>query len=165
MTKFKLASFFFLGLLLSSPAIAKDNANIRLTDVTLMHESRATEYPLDGAVVDDRFVSFQWPLPEYAHTTGAPLDGFEHTVKKVDKSKLHYRIRFGKDKTLAKDAVTIDTKWPMYNPEQTLTPGVWYWQYAYVDEQGKEEWSKIFSVTVGDNPDKFAPLPCRQYAL
>ena len=163
MTKFKLASFFFLGLLLSSPAIAKDNANIRLTDVTLMHESRATEYPLDGAVVDDRFVSFQWPLPEYAHTTGAPLDGFEHTVKKVDKSKLHYRIRFGKDKTLAKDAVTIDTKWPMYNPEQTLTPGVWYWQYAYVDEQGKEEWSKIFSVTVGDNPDKFAPPSYKKF--
>ena len=39
-------------------------ANIRLKDVTLMHEMRATPSPLDKVVVADRIVSFQWPLQE-----------------------------------------------------------------------------------------------------
>ena len=52
---------FYLALLWSAFfAGAFAQANIKLTDVTLMHEMRATPYPLDKAVVDDRYVSFQW---------------------------------------------------------------------------------------------------------
>lgn len=36
----------------------KAPANIRLTEQSMMHESRVTPSPLNGAMVDDRFVSF-----------------------------------------------------------------------------------------------------------
>ena len=37
-------------------------ATVKLTDISLMHEMRATPSPLDKAVVNDRKVSFLWPL-------------------------------------------------------------------------------------------------------
>lgn len=70
---------FILALCVSASVSAKQHkqgANIRLDDVSLMHESRDTPFPADGATVDDRAVSFQWPLPVWARGTGAPLDGF-----------------------------------------------------------------------------------------
>ena len=78
----------------------KKQANIKLHETTLMHESRATPSPLDKATVNDRFVSFQWPLPTEAVSDGAPMDGFEHLAKKVDKSKLAYKIRYAQDPEL-----------------------------------------------------------------
>ncbi len=80
----------------------KAPANIRLTEQSMMHESRVTPSPLNGAMVDDRFVSFQWPLPAEAQSDGAPMDGFEHLVKKIDKSKLAYKIRYAQDSTFKK---------------------------------------------------------------
>lgn len=103
---------------------------IKLKETTLMHESRSTPYPMDKAIVNDRAVSFQWPLPEGAKPSGAPLDGFEDQVKKIDKSKIAYRIRYSQDAGFKKGTVQAETRWPFYNPEKPLAPGVWYWQTA-----------------------------------
>ena len=137
-------------------------ANIKLTETTLMHESRATPSPLDKATVNDRFISFQWPLPTEAQSEGAPMDGFEHLAKKIDKSKLAYKIRYAQDPELKKGLVEADTRWPFYNPEKPLTPGEWYWQYGYVGENGQVAWSNVLQVTVGDNKDKFCPPPYKE---
>ncbi len=135
----------------------RSGANIRLDDVSLMHESRDTPFPADGAVVRDRSVSFQWPLPIYARGAGAPLDGFEHLVKKVDKSKLKYKLRYSTDSSFANDAVMVETIWPFYNPEKPLAPGKYFWQYSHVGEDGSDSWSPVYSVTVEDAKDKFTP--------
>lgn len=135
---------------------AQQPANIKPVATTLMHESRATPYPLDGAVVDDRAVSFQWPLPNDMKVGGAPLDGFEDQTKKVDKSKIKYVLRYAKDARFKKAAVQVETLWPFYNPEEPLTPGTWYWQYGYIRD-GKTQWGTTQQVRVGDNPGKFCP--------
>ena len=134
----------------------KAPANIRLTEQSMMHESRVTPSPLNGAMVDDRFVSFQWPLPAEAQSDGAPMDGFEHLVKKIDKSKLAYKIRYAQDSTFKKGCFQADTRWPFYNPEKPLSPGTWYWQYAYVKD-GQPQWSETLQVEVKDNGHRFCP--------
>ena len=50
----------------------------------------------------------------------------------------------------------METRWPFYNPEQPLTPGVWYWQFGYV-EDGQVTWGSTQQVTVEDRPGKFCP--------
>ena len=152
----------FVTLLISSMAVgisAKDDtsANIRLTDVTLMHEMRATPSPLDKAVVADRAVSFQWPLQtEQEVTTG--FDGMEEEKKtgKIDKSKLRYVLRYSKDPSFKSGTIEVETRWPFFNPEKDLAPGVWHWQYGYVNN-GKKEWGTKQQFTVKANPDKFCP--------
>ena len=134
----------------------KAPANIRLTEQSMMHESRVTPSPLNGAMVDDRFVSFQWPLLAEAQSDGAPMDGFEHLVKKIDKSKLAYKIRYAQDSTFKKGCFQADTRWPFYNPEKPLSPGTWYWQYAYVKD-GQPQWSETLQVEVKDNGHRFCP--------
>ena len=134
----------------------KAPAHIRLTEQSMMHESRVTPSPLNGAMVDDRFVSFQWPLPAEAQSDGAPMDGFEHLVKKIDKSKLAYKIRYAQDSTFKKGCFQADTRWPFYNPEKPLSPGTWYWQYAYVKD-GQPQWSETLQVEVKDNGHRFCP--------
>ena len=93
-----------------------------------MHEMRATPYPLDKAVVNDRAVSFQWPLRSDMNSQDSPLDGFEHKVKKVDKTKVTYRLRYSQDAGLKSGVTEVKTRWPFYNPEKPLAAGVWYWQ-------------------------------------
>ena len=134
----------------------KAPAHIRLTEQSMMHESRVTPSPLNGAMVDDRFVSFQWPLPAEAQSDGAPMDGFEHLVKKIDKSKLAYKIRYAQDSTFRKGCFQADTRWPFYNPEKPLSLGTWYWQYAYVKD-GQPQWSETLQVEVKDNGHRFCP--------
>ena len=144
--------------LLSLPVIdAQAQANIEIKEVSMMHESRDTPYPADGSSLDDRKISFQWPLPVWARGGGAPLDGFESKVKKVDKSKLKYRLRYSPDKEMKKDVRVVETIWPMYNPEKDLTNGDWYWQYSYIGEDGADAWSPVYKVTVADNGEKFMP--------
>lgn len=130
---------------------------IRLVAQTLMHEMRMTPSPSDKEVVDDRFVSFQWPLPAEAQVEGAPMDGFEHLAKKIDKSKLAYKIRYAQDAGFRKGLVEADTRWPFYNPETPLATGTWYWQYGYVAPDGQTRWSEVLQVVVGDNGHKFCP--------
>lgn len=156
----KKSYLLLLVLCLSTAVSAKQHrsgANIRLDDVSLMHESRDTPFPADGSTVDDRFVSFQWPLPMWARGTGAPLDGFEHTAKKVDKSKLKYTLRYSTDSNLSKDVVTVETIWPFHNPDKPLAPGKYYWQHTVMAEDGTQSWSPVYTVTVADNGHRFTP--------
>ncbi len=134
------------------------NANIRLTDLNLMYESRATPYPADGWVETERAISFQWPMPVWARGTGIPANVSVTENKKVDKSKLKYKLRYSTDKDFAADkTVTVDRIWPFYNPDKPLAPGKWYWQHAFVNEDGTEDWSPVYSFTVADNPNAFTP--------
>ena len=148
---------FYLALLWSAFFVgASAQTNIRLTETTLMHEMRATPYPLDKAVVDDRYVSFQWPLRGDANVTSEVLDGMERKTK-VDKSKLKYRLRYSQDASFAKGIKEVETIWPFYNPDTQLASGTWYWQYGYVNEAGQVEWGSTQTLTVGDNGHKFCP--------
>lgn len=151
-------NYLILFVMLILPALSlMAGANISLTDISLMHESRDTPFPADGSTLDDRKISFQWPLPMAARGTGAPLDGYEHTAKKVDKSKLKYRLRYSQDKDFKTGVTTVETIWPMHNPDNDLSNGVWYWQYSYVGEDGSDNWSPVYSVTISDNGHKFCP--------
>ena len=120
---------------------AQTPATIKLTDVTLMHEMRATPSPLDKAVVNDRAVSFQWPLKENSNK---------------DKTKLRYSLRYSADPTFKKGTIQVKTLWPFFNPEKDLAPGVWHWQYGYIID-GKTQWASPLQFTVEANPDKFCP--------
>ncbi|MDL2303256.1 DUF4962 domain-containing protein [Dysgonomonas sp. OttesenSCG-928-D17] len=135
-------------------------STIKLIENTLMHEMRETPSPLDNAQVFDRNVSFMWPLQDNVGARGSALDGVEPEKhkKKPDENAVNYKIRFSKDVALKKDVITAETSWPFYNPEQVLSPGQWYWQYAYVDGD-KTEWSEKLQFTVNENPDKFCPPP------
>lgn len=154
MKKILFAAFIAFTAIASSHA--QKTSVIRLTETTLMHETRSTPSPQDKAVVNDRAVSFQWPLPTAMKQNGAPLDGFEDKVQKIDKNKISYKIRYSQDAKFKKGTVQADTRWPFYNPEKPLTPGKWFWQYGYV-ENGQTRWSDVLQVTVGDHPDKFCP--------
>lgn len=135
----------------------KSPARIRLTDVTLMHEMRATPSPSNNSVITDRAVSFQWPLPTNVNTSEEILDGIESSTKrKIDKSRLRYQLRYSQDAAMKSGVVEKETRWPFFNPEQDLLPGKWYWQYGYT-ENGKTEWSAVCQFTVEANPNKFCP--------
>ena len=155
MKKVLLISFVILSVA-AQMTHAQKQAVIKLTEKTLMHEMRATPYPLDKAVVNDRAVSFQWPLRSDMNSQDSPLDGFEHKVKKVDKTKITYRLRYSQDAGLKSGVVQVETRWPFYNPEQPLAPGVWYWQFGYV-ENGQVTWGSTQQVTVEDRSGKFCP--------
>ncbi|MDE6988414.1 MAG: DUF4962 domain-containing protein, partial [Bacteroides acidifaciens] len=145
MKKVLLISFVILSAA-AQMTYAQKQAVIKLTETTLMHEMRATPYPLDKAVVNDRAVSFQWPLRSDMNSQDSPLDGFEHKVKKVDKTKVTYRLRYSQDSGFKSGVTQVDTRWPFYNPEKPLAPGVWYWQFGYV-EDGQVVWGSTQQVT------------------
>lgn len=135
-------------------------ATVKQTETSLMHEMRATPSPLDRAIISDRMVSFQWPLmTEYNNLTEV-LDGMHldhNSLKKMENKKsLRYKLRYSKDPDFKKEVITVETRWPFFNPEKDLAPGKWYWQYGYVIN-GKVEWSKKLQFTSESNPDKFCP--------
>ena len=133
-------------------------ATLKLTDVTLMHEMRATPSPLPGAVVTDRAVSFQWPLAKELSIVETGMDGMdgESALAKVDKTKIRYALRYSQDPTFKKGTVQTETRWPFFNPEQDLEPGVWHWQYGYVVD-GKTQWATTQHFTIEAHADKFCP--------
>lgn len=143
---------------LTAQAQTLEKATIKLTDTTLMHEMRETPSPLNGAIVNDRAVSFQWPLPVGLSTLRSGLDGAQEEAPKteIDKSKLRYFLRYSQDAAFKQGTVQVETRWPFFNPEQDLTPGVWYWQYGYVTD-GQTQWSAPLQFTVEANPQKFCP--------
>lgn len=160
--KNKFYSALFLCLLAPSGVQAqKTAATIKLAETTLMHEMRATPSPLDKAVVADRSVSFQWPLPAALNKTDSPLDGMEAHSPKPDKSKISYQLRYSQDPAFKTGTMQVTTRWPFYNPEKPLAGGVWYWQYGYT-ENGKTEWKSVQQLTVKDNPHKFCPPPLKE---
>lgn len=136
---------------------AQNPATIKLTDTTLMHEMRATPSPADKTVVSDRVVSFQWPLQDKHNVAETALDGMESkNARKIDKDQLRYQLRYSQDPTFKKGTIQVETRWPFFNPEKDLSPGVWHWQYGYVIN-GKTQWANIQQFTVQANPDKFCP--------
>ncbi len=146
-----------LAVSLPATQAAADNrpATIRLDDVMLMHEMRATPSPLDGACVADRKVSFQWPLPDELHTVSSGLDGMEVKRPQMDKMQLRYKLRYASTPEMS-GAVEVETRYPFFNPDDDLKAGAWYWQYGYVTDEGVE-WSSVLHFTVEDNPAKFCP--------
>ena len=161
----KIVSTTLFCITLTAAAWAQETvpARIVLTEKTLMHEMRATPSPLDGAVVSDRAVSFQWPLPGGVNTEEDILDGVKSAKPKINKARLRYQVRYSRDARMKEGVKTVKTKWPFFNPENDLEPGKWYWQYGYVEE-GSTEWSKLLTFTVEANPDKFCP-PSLKVAL
>lgn len=139
------------------PAPVPAQANLHIDAVSLMHESRATVQPADGSIAADRFVSFQWPLPEEFRQLGAPLDGFEKERTAPDKTVLRYKVRFGRTPDLSTGAETHATLWPFYNAHGITASGKWYWQYAYTSTDGHDEWSPVYSFTVEPSDKRFAP--------
>ncbi len=137
--------------------VAAAQANLRVEATTMMHESRATVQPAAGSTEGDRFVSFQWPLPEEFRQLGAPLDGFEKEHETPDKSKLKYKLRFSTDSTFTTGVEERSTLWPFYNAHEITSPGKVYWQYAYCGGAGNGEWSPVYSFTYAPAADRFAP--------
>lgn len=134
-------------------------ATIHLTKQTLMHEMRETPWPANNTTIDDRKVSFQWPLPTaFNQIEGSGLDGTteKDILKKEEKSTLKYYLRYSQDPTFKSNVTEVTTHWPFYNPPQDLTVGKWYWQYGY-DNNGKKEWTGIQEVTIGKKQGKFCP--------
>ncbi len=147
------------SLVATTQAQTAGEATIRLADTMLMHEMRATPSPLNGAVVGDRAVSFQWPLPESLHTFRSGLDGTEENTpqKEIDKSKIRYSLRYSQNPAFEQSTtVQVETRWPFFNPEQDLAPSKWYWQYGYITD-GKIDWNETLQFTVESNPQKFCP--------
>ncbi|WP_348717130.1 DUF4962 domain-containing protein [uncultured Alistipes sp.] len=153
-----------LALGLVSGLRAQQPATLRPDAETLMHEMRATPSPLDGETVADRKVSFQWPLPEAMSTRETGLDGPLNAAKqpKVDKRTLRYRLRWSPDAEFRSGVTEVETRYPFYNPDRDLKPGVWYWQYGYVEKEGVK-WSPVLRLTVEENPAKFCPPALKDF--
>lgn len=152
----KRLSLLLLFILLAFNVISQ--SILKLSDNELMHEMRATPSPLNNAVVSDRNPSFQWPLPGHIKDVANPLDGFEEEVNhpKLDVNRTNYKIRYSKDKSFRKNTTLAETPWPFYNPDEVLSAGNWYWQYAYVDGE-ETNWSEVLHFEVKKNTNKFLP--------
>ena len=125
-----------------------------------MHEMRATPSPLDNATVDDRKVSFLWPL-QNDYNIQEIFDAHEEDEdtkkKKRNKGNLRYKLRYSRNASFkGETTVTVETRWPFYNPDKDLEPGVWHWQFGYV-VGGETKWSTPYQFTVDANPRKFSP--------
>lgn len=119
---------------------------------TLMHEVRATPSPLNGEHIQLNPPRFMWP-DKYPHL-GAALDGVESTESKPE---VTYRIRISQDPKFTHNVIQGERKWAFFNPFQQLDKGKWYWQYAFVDADGSEEWSPVLEFRVGDGAKTFNP--------
>ena len=127
-------------LAMASVEQATAQSRIRITEPMLMHEERITPLPADGSTVSERKVSFQWPT--------------------ADNASFRYRLRYSQDSHLATACTERETFWPMYNPDTDLAPGMWYWRYGYVSEDGSVKWSDINSFKVAQSsPTHFCPPP------
>ncbi len=118
---------------------------LRLDQPTLMHEVRETPSPLDGKRSALNPPRFMWP-DKYPHL-GAVLDGVEG---KDFKPEVTYRIRIARDPEFKTHVITAERNWAFFNPYQLFEKGTWYWQHAYVDKDGKEEWSPVYKFFIDD---------------
>ena len=143
----------FLGMLSVMGCTEHPTAIITIDKETLMNEVRVDVSPLDGARATTNPPRFMWP-DKFPHL-GPVLDGVPGHVD-VKPSAL-YRIRIARDKGFTKNLFTGEKAWAFFNPFCKMEKGEWYWQYAYVDEEGKEEWSKVYSFTIDDSSLDFNP--------
>lgn len=125
---------------------------LRLTQPTLMHEVRETPSPLDGQHITMNPPRFMWP-DKFPHL-GPVLDGVE---EEDFKPEVTYRIRIARDPQFKTDVITAERKWAFFNPFKLFEKGKWYWQHAYVDKEGKEEWSPVYHFFVDDQTRNFNP--------
>lgn len=92
---FLVAMLFCGNVLLTKAQSLQQPATVRLTSTSLMHEMRATPYPLDKAVVSDRKISFQWPLQDdynILETFDATEEDESTKQKKASKESLRYNF-------------------------------------------------------------------------
>lgn len=149
----KIIFAFSVGLLLASCGSNSEKTVIRIDSETLMHEVRATPSPLDGEHVTVNPPRFMWP-DKFPHL-GTVLDGVPGHVD--EKPAVRYRIRISQDKSFKKDVLTGEREWAFFNPFQCLVSGRWYWQHAYVDKDGKEEWSPVYTFYIDKETPTFNP--------
>ena len=143
--------FLLITLILSSQGYAQKSI-LRLTQPTLMHEVRETPSPLDGQHIIMNPPRFMWP-DKYPHL-GPVLDGVE---EEDFKPEVTYRIRIARDPQFKTQVITAERKWAFFNPFQLFEKGKWYWQHAYVNKEGKEEWSPVYHFYVDDQTRTFNP--------
>lgn len=146
-------TMFSLGVLTMYGCSSQPSAVITTDKETLMNEVRADVSPLDGAHATTNPPRFMWP-DKFPHL-GPVLDGVPGHVD-VKPSAL-YRIRIARDKDFTEQLITGEKAWAFFNPFCRMEQGKWFWQYAYVDKEGKEEWSAIYSFIIDDNALDFNP--------
>lgn len=117
-----------------------------------MHEVRETPFPLDGQHIAVNPPRFMWP-DKFPHL-GAVLDGVE---EKGYKPEVTYRIRIARDPEFKSEVITAERKWAFFNPFRLFEKGKGYWQHAYVDKNGKEEWSPVYHFFVDGQTRIFNP--------
>ena len=93
-----------------------------------------------------------WP-DKFPHL-GAVLDGVEGEEQKPH---VTYRIRIARDKDFRQGVITAERNWAFFNPFQLFEKGTYYWQHAYVDKNGKEEWSPVYHFYIDENTRTFNP--------
>ncbi len=142
----------FPALLLLLPSLWAQKSILTLTQPSLMHEVRATPYPLDGAAATVNPPRLLWP-DKFPHL-GPVLDGEEEAEHKP---AVIYRVRLSRDPEFRRDVTTAERAWAFYNPFRLLEAGIWYWQHAYVDPLGGEEWSPRYSFTISEDTPVFNP--------
>jgi hypothetical protein len=143
--------FLILFLLVVSPLLSQE-CILKIEKESMMHEVRATSSPSCGEHVLLNPPRFMWP-DKYPHL-GAVLDGVECTEVKPE---VTYWIRISKDATFKSNVITGERNWAFFNPFEPLEEGKWYWQYAFVDEDGAEEWSPVLHFYVDKNSLVFNP--------
>lgn len=148
----RITCYFLFAALLSSASAGAQKSIMRLTQPTLMHEVRETPSPLHGQHIAMNPPRFMWP-DKYPHL-GAVLDGVEGNHHKP---AVTYRIRIARDKDFKQGLITAERNWAFFNPFQLFEKGNYYWQHAYVDKNGNEEWSPVYHFTVDENTQTFNP--------
>lgn len=141
-----------LFLIFSVPVLQAQKSIMHPTQPTLMHEVRETPSPSDGQHVAMNPPRFMWP-DKYPHL-GAVLDGVEG---EGFKPHVTYRIRIARNPEFTKEVITAERNWAFFNPFKLFGKGKWYWQHAYVDKDGKEEWSAVYHFYVNDKTLVFNP--------
>ena len=125
---------------------------LRLSQQTLMHEVRETPSPLDGQHIAVNPPRFMWP-DKFPHL-GPVLDGVE---EENHKPEVTYRIRIARDPEFKSEVMTAERNWAFFNPFKLFEKGKWYWQHAYLDKDGKEEWSPVYHFYVDEQTRTFNP--------
>ena len=91
---------------------------------------------------------------EVKRIVNEPTDGVEEEDYKPE---VTYRIRIARDPEFKSEVITAERKWAFFNPFKLFEKGKWYWQYAYVDKDGKEEWSPVSHFYIDEHIRTFNP--------
>jgi hypothetical protein len=143
--------FLIFCSLLVSPLFSQE-CILKIQKETMMHEVRATPSPLNGGQIQVNPPRFMWP-DKYPHL-GAVLDGEENTGSKPE---VIYRVRIARDTDFKSNVIAKESNWAFFTPSEPLGEGKWYWQYAFADPDGLEEWSPVLEFYIGSDTKVFNP--------